>query len=147
MSNHPESESDGPVVCPNCLAGNRVDEHFCHQCNTPLTSHAEIDPVGSIYAQGDTYRKAIANPVKPIVVIGMWLICGPTALICVGALLWMPVVFFSDRPRRASDVLAAIAGFIVVGAGAYVFGTMLFRVTRNFFRIRAAEKSSCFQQN
>jgi predicted amidophosphoribosyltransferase len=69
-----DAEDTGPVVCPNCLAENSTLEHFCHQCGAPLTSHAVTDPMGQVYSEGDTFRKAIEYPRKPIVVVGMWLI-------------------------------------------------------------------------
>src|ERR1700722_13210087 len=75
-----QDESEERVICPNCFTPNSEREHFCRKCGTPLTSAAVPDPLGQIYSEGDTYRKAIASPTKPIVLIGMWLIFGPMAL-------------------------------------------------------------------
>jgi hypothetical protein len=74
--------------CTHCLAGNEPTRHFCRQCGTPLTSYAATDPLGQIYAQGDLYRKAIETPTKPFVLIGMWLLCGPTAVGASGFFPW-----------------------------------------------------------
>ena len=91
--------------------------------------------MGQIYSEGDAYRKAIGNPSKPIVLIGMWLLIGPAAIFCtcripgVFPLLW-------QKPRAIENVGFFVLDLVLYGCGALLFDTMLYRVTRNFVRSR-----------
>jgi len=67
---------DEQIACPHCLTINHPLSYFCITCMTPLTSHAAIDPIYRIYAQGNTYQKAAAKPTNFLVVLGVWLIFG-----------------------------------------------------------------------
>jgi len=67
---------DEEIACPHCLTINHPLSYFCLTCMTPLTSHAAIDPIYRIYAQGNTYQKAAAKPANFLVVLGMWLLFG-----------------------------------------------------------------------
>jgi hypothetical protein len=131
--------SEGTVVCPHCLAPNAERSDFCRECGTPLTSHAETDPLGQIRATGDTYLKAIDSPVKPIVVIGMWLIFGPMAAGGVGLLLWFSIGIATNPfgPVTIQSVFGVII-FIGLSTGmAAICSTVLYRTTRNYIRLRA----------
>ena len=81
----------GQPLCPNCLAPNRVDAHFCSKCYAPLTVHAATDPMGSIFAYGHVISKAAARPQSRIVVLGMWLIFGSAFLMNLPA-LWITLL-------------------------------------------------------
>ena len=134
-----QSEIDaGPVVCPHCLAGNAEGRDFCHRCVTPLTAHAEIDPMGQIYAQGDAFRKAVSGPPKKIVMVGMWLIFGP-ALMTVIAFLYGTTSDLLREGRNGIDVKTASAAalvFIASTAGSLLYVLILFRLTRNYVRFK-----------
>jgi len=67
---------DEQIACPHCLTINHPLSYFCITCMTPLTSHAAIDPIYRIYAQGNTYQKAAAKPTNFLVALGMWLLFG-----------------------------------------------------------------------
>jgi hypothetical protein len=144
MSHHNSESTEPealPVVCPHCLIRNSIGRNFCRRCGTPLTSLAVNDPLGKIYSEGDTYRKAIDNPSKPIVLVGMWLLWGPFAIafICFG-------VCFCRLPFREPfqglqdfALLFGIAIFGVAvfgGAGALILVRILYPVTRGFIRDR-----------
>ncbi len=71
-----EQPAEDIPLCPSCLTPAELHQHFCMNCWTPLTSHAEIDPLGHIYAMGDMYWKLTRGPSKPIAMAGLWLIVG-----------------------------------------------------------------------
>lgn len=125
---------EGTDVCPTCLAVIEPGQHFCRHCASPLTPIASTDPIGSIYAQGDLYRKAVAHPRKLIVLLGVWLICGPAALGGIGAFVWFVADAlrqrrpFPDASHPSSNVF--FASFMLVFG--LLFATILFRVTRNY---------------
>jgi hypothetical protein len=74
-----ESQKDIPL-CYTCLTPAEPLQHFCTNCWTPLTSHAEIDPIGHIYAIGDMYWKLTRGPQKRISLIGGMLLLAPVSV-------------------------------------------------------------------
>lgn len=104
---------DAVPLCPNCLAANEPSAHFCVKCGAPLTSHAAIDPMGQVYAQGHIYRQAVGRPASALVLLGVWLIFLPIAL----------AAFLAGR-SVTTWVIAALALAV------------LYLVTRNYLRQR-----------
>src|SRR6185312_14067250 len=72
------------TLCGSCGRPNGDDLHFCAECGAPLTRHATTDPIASIYGEGFVIRKALSEPPKPIVLIGIWLWLGPVFLAFLG---------------------------------------------------------------
>ena len=93
---------DEKIACPHCLTINPPLSYFCITCMAPLTSHACIDPIYRIYAQGNTYQKAAAKPTNSLVALGMWLIFGTQffymAFISWGLLnkIWEPNIHYAN---------------------------------------------------
>jgi hypothetical protein len=132
---------EGSDLCPTCLAALEPGQHFCRRCASPLTATASTDPIGSIYAQGAMYRNAVAHPRKLIVVIGIWMLCGPLALACTGGFVWFIATLLRPRPRVTSfhvDSPDPIFGMYTL-FGSLVFGTIVFRVTKNYLNPASAE--------
>jgi hypothetical protein len=74
------SEPHGSVVCPKCLRSNSTTAAFCADCGAPIGMVAAVDPIQQIHAEGFAYRSAVDGPPKLIILIGMWLLFGPLAL-------------------------------------------------------------------
>ena len=85
--------ADATPICPHCLAPVGQFDHFCPKCAGPVTAIASFDPMGQIYSAGRAYRLA-ATDKRPrgVVVLGMWLIFGPSLL----GLLWALSMFVSS---------------------------------------------------
>jgi hypothetical protein len=84
-------------LCPSCLTPAELNQHFCMKCWTPLTSQAEIDPLGQIYAMGDMYWKLTRGPSKPIVMVGLVLLVGPVVLaLVVGSVMFVIALFSGE---------------------------------------------------
>jgi len=126
-----------PVLCPHCMQPNTEGADFCVKCGTPLTAHAEIDPMGRIFAQGDTFRKAVAGSPKLIVVVGMWLIFGMGFL---GLVLAIPSIPGSRGVSGAKEVVMLVMWWGILLATGIVSGLILFRTTRNYFRMKRVTK-------
>ncbi len=116
-----EHEVDEPteegVLCPKCLLANSTAAAFCADCGAPIGMVSTVDPIQSIWAEGFAYRCAVEGPPKPIIVIGMWLIFGPT-------LLALPLSFFSSPSNDFATVFVALLEI--------AFGTILYRTTKNY---------------
>ncbi|MGJ8676990.1 MAG: hypothetical protein ACSHX0_05700 [Akkermansiaceae bacterium] len=69
------------ILCPSCGDVSPEDAKFCRHCSSPITSYASTGPFESIFAEGALYRAAISKPNKPIILIGIWLIFLPMALL------------------------------------------------------------------
>jgi len=148
MSTEPPLDVDEPEkdreeqLCPNCLAPNPPSLHFCDKCNAPLSAHASIDPVGSIYAAGYVYQKAASRPRSRMTVIGMWLIFGPGAFAVFLYVCYVDIVYLrywlgssaTDLPRLTN----AVGGltFLTNALFAVLSAAILFKVTRNYLRSR-----------
>jgi len=112
-TNRRKTDDDVPL-CPGCLAKNSPRAHFCYKCNAPLTSHAATDPLGHIFALGYAFGKATSRPRSRIVLVGLWLVCGPIFL---GNL---PAVWYSFLA-----VIYPVFHFEGMGAPDYNFATCL----------------------
>jgi len=141
--------NDPPApLCPSCLAPAKRLQHFCAECGAPLTSHAEIDPLGRIYSMGDTFRKAAASPRRRIVLIGMWFIFAlPLVFVVMGLVsvlgeqgdVAMPgdgeLVDWSEVTRvPAPWTLSRIFCLLLLIGVALLYGAIVFKTTRNYFR-------------
>jgi hypothetical protein len=112
--------SDGKEnsLCTACLEANPQGEHFCQKCGAPLSSYATTAPLEQIYSLGWMYRRALSQPVRPIVLLGIWLIIGPTFLWSIWHIVW------SDERFWLNIIIA------VFWAG--LSGMILYRITKNF---------------
>ena len=57
--------------CMPRLEANPPSEHFCRKCGAPLCSYATTAPLEQVYALGWMYRKALSQPARPIVLLGV----------------------------------------------------------------------------
>ncbi|WP_428387726.1 hypothetical protein [Mucisphaera sp.] len=72
-----ERIDEGQDLCPHCLRPVGKLDHFCPDCARPITAHAAIDPFGQVLTAGSVYRQASEGPARPMVVVGMWMLCLP----------------------------------------------------------------------
>ncbi len=106
------------ALCSACLEGNPPGEHFCRKCGAPLSSYATTAPLEQIYSLGWMYRRALSQPTRPIVLLGIWLIIGPIFLWAVRHIVWPDGRFWPN---------AIIAVFWTGLSGA-----ILYRITKNY---------------
>ena len=116
-------------LCHNCFSPNDPQAHFCHKCNTPLSVLASMDPVARIWSMGDTFRKAASRPYRPIILIGMWLLFGPR-------LLYAFLLTFSFATSICVVSTEMIAPLGVGAASVVLYAAILFKTTRNYYRIK-----------
>jgi hypothetical protein len=76
----PPADSDEKQLCVSCMFPNQPAAHFCAKCGAPLSSYASTGPFEHLFAEGHVYRQATERPHNLVVVLGVWLIFGVTAL-------------------------------------------------------------------
>lgn len=91
-----------------------------------MTSYAATGPFESVLAEGHVYRQAAEKPRSLIVVVGIWLVFGMTAL--AGAV--MLVI------GRAGDIEALIAGAFFLPVSVL----MIWKTTRNYLARKATNE-------
>ena len=124
----PDTEVVERELCRTCLEPNEPGATFCKDCGAPLSSYAATGPFETLLTEGHLYRQAAEHPQKLIVVLGMWVIFGFTAVAGVAA--------FSVNLPRSGSVGAEILGLGMFGISCAI----LWRTTRNYFRIRSEVK-------
>ena len=118
------------IVCHKCLHENEDTRDFCKKCGAPVGMFTTISPFEKIQAEGHAYREASSNPTKPIVVIGIWLLFAPGAVLLFYAL-------FEIIVRRTWSL--DIAWFLCGGSLALAIVT---KTTVNFIRNKKHNQSN-----
>jgi hypothetical protein len=116
-------------LCPSCLAPAELHQHFCMKCWTPLTSHAEIDPLGQVYAVGDMYWKLTRGPSKPIAIFGLVVMVGLPLIGLLAVVIGFVVdVLFS---RSYSGICLAIGALVLSSIPLLAMGAVFTKTIRN----------------
>lgn len=132
MNADSHSETDSPQegeeqeLCTQCMVGNPPGSHFCRECGAPLSSYAATGPFESLFAEGHLYRRAVEQPQRLVVVLGIWLIFGLMA--SGGALL----LATSWNPVNYPGVLTGI-GMLAISV------VLIARTTRNYIERRVTK--------
>jgi hypothetical protein len=122
---NPESEADDQkALCLQCLHPNDPEAHFCEKCGAPCDSYAATAPFEQIFAQGHAFRNATNGRPRPIVVIGIWLICLPGVI---NALVFSSLLF-SHSEGRVSALIFLLYG--ALSAALIVLSTRRYLLTR-----------------
>jgi hypothetical protein len=137
-----EAELAGATpVCPHCLTPVGQFDHFCPKCAGPITAIASFDPMGQIYSAGRAYRLA-ATDKRPrgVVVLGMWLIFGPSLLSLLWALSmfvpsWVLISPGYDLIGMEDATVHAIWLILILGAFA-LYSAILWKVTAHWLQSR-----------
>ncbi len=111
------------AVCPACGDSNDACADFCGRCGAPVGRFTALDPLKAIHAEGWVFRRSASARIRPIVLVGSWVLFGaPVLAAALNAVL---------RPGRQHLVtLVPTAGL----CGIYLL--VLVRVTVNFIRNR-----------
>ena len=72
----------GEVLCFSCLSPNNERDHFCAECEAPLSSYASTAPFERIFSEGALLRRASSKPNNRLVLLGIWALFFPTLLMC-----------------------------------------------------------------
>ena len=117
----PFSEADERQMCLTCLAPNELSRHFCANCGAPMTVWATTGPFEHIFAEGYAYRRAVEQPRKLTVVLGIWLLFGanvPASLVG---------IVMSWNERATNLPMIALCIFMLATSS-----VILWRTTQNY---------------
>lgn len=129
MSSHSQER---PVICIGCGIANRADADFCEQCSAPLTSHAATDPYKSIFARGYLVGKAVSQPRRPLVVLGIWLMFGPALVPALWGAGLMCSLVAHDGFTSLGNVFQATFGLLFFLGLGLLFGEILYKTTSKY---------------
>ena len=138
------------ALCPHCFTANLPIVHMCHCCATPLTTHAEIDPIGRIHAFGDTCRKACNRPCKFIIFLGTWILFGPNLPLYMLSLVDVLKILLDTNPvtdtagplypiasiYESEFTFSTIIGIFTSTFLVVIYSIILYKITKNYFRLR-----------
>jgi hypothetical protein len=116
------------TVCPSCAAFIGVNEVFCPQCHAPISLLSGTDPLQSIRAEAFVYSKVVDSRPKRVVLIGVWALGVPWALI--GGLY--------SYTMLEEGMGSGMAGFIYFWIGiamTLIPIVLIFKVTRNYIKL------------
>ena len=125
-----EQSPDAGVVCTACLTPNPPHINYCSKCGALLNSLAAFNPFDQTLVEGFAYRRAVDGPPSKIILIGMWLLFGPSILL-------VPFVFANSQLGNPGT---GFLGYVV--AHAYFAGYLiisiiiLYRTTANYISKR-----------
>ncbi len=119
-------EGEEKALCASCMAPNEPSTHFCAKCGAPMSPYAATGPFESLFAEGHVCRQAAEKPRSLIVVLGIWLLFGMTA---VGG---ATMLFLRQETGIQSVVLGA---FLLP-----VSLLMIWKTTRNYLAHRPGAK-------
>jgi hypothetical protein len=128
-------------LCPHCLSSLDPLEHLCPSCGGPVDAQANMDPIQSIYAAGWAYRNAAQGSPNRIIMVAMWLLFGPAALLLVWVVPELVAEFVYSIRSAMTDgdflgvIMISLGTAIVIGLVA-VYAALLYRVTMGCLRSR-----------
>jgi len=131
------------VMCLGCGRLNAPGKHFCEACGAPLTVHATTDPLGTVFAEGYAARRALTQPSKLIVVIGMWLWMLPLAIVSsIAAIVVLSMFVHGVYTFEFKEIIGALLAALPTAVILWISITILLRVTRSAIQAKAASKLS-----
>ena len=113
------------VLCTACLFPNLPESRWCKRCGAPMSSTVPFLMPDAAHAAGFAYRRAVETRPKLVVVGGVWLLFFPGLASGIFALFFV----LGDRIGGLSGVASVLIAFVVIT----ICGSMLYRVTRNYF--------------
>lgn len=141
-----ESTKNTEMFCPGCGKLNPDGTDFCPACGAPLTSHATTDPLGTVFAEGYAARRALSQPPKPIIVVGVWAWMLPIAFISVMGLI-VALSYFADGvfTFQLGQVIIGLIAASISAVLLFISSTFLYRVTKKAKEVHASSNAQAPQ--
>ena len=127
LESEPSEQSPEPgVVCTACLTRNPPNTNYCAKCGALLNTLAAFNPFDQTLVEGFAYRRAVDGPPSKIILIGIWLLFGPSILL-------VPFIFSeSQLGNHATGRLGFLFEHAYFAAYLLVSLVMLYRTTANY---------------
>jgi len=130
MAEVAEPECDVPAdgeatLCTVCLFPNLPEARWCKRCDAPMSALGMFLMPDAARANGFVYRRAVEARPKFVVVAWIWMHFFPGLLI--NALMLLGILVGN------SGGWLGVASFLLTLLGGAICGSMLYRVTRNYY--------------
>lgn len=118
------------ILCVACMKENNGAVTFCRFCNAALSLTDNPDHLQKIAMEGAVYAKAVEVKPNIVVLVGVWLLFFPILIVSLPSAI---SVMFEGGGGMPSFVIFWILIIITIFSG-----TMLYKVTRNYYNARKA---------
>jgi hypothetical protein len=114
------------ILCVSCMKENDKNAVYCRYCNAAAGLTNNPDPLQRLAHEGAVYSRAVERKPNRIVLIGVWLLFFPVLVFCAISAVSLAV---GGEAGSLSFVL-----FWVLIIVSFFSLTMIYKVTRNYFR-------------
>ena len=114
------------VLCTVCLHPNNTRADYCSKCGAPINTLLTFAPYDHILCEGFVYRRAVDGPASRTVLIGMWVLFGPS-------LIGAPLAIASGFEGNSDTDLFAISFGVIY---LVISAVILYRTTANYLAKR-----------
>ena len=129
-----EQSPEERILCTACLTPNSSHTDYCSKCGALLNSLTAFNPFDQTLIEGFAYRRAVDGPPSKIILVGIWLLFGPSILL-------VPLLFSDAQPGNISGGFlsylaekAYFAGYLVISI------IILYRATTNYISKRKSHE-------
>jgi len=116
------------ILCVACMKENNGAATFCRFCNAALGLSDNPDPLQKLAFEGAVYAKAVEVKPNVVVLVGVWLLFFPILVFSLQSAISM---MFDGGGGTESFIM-----FWLLIITAVFSGTMIYKVTRNYFNGR-----------
>jgi hypothetical protein len=124
-----EQSPEERILCTACLTPNSPRTDYCSKCGALLNTLTAFNPFDQTLIEGFAYRRAVDGPPSKIILIGIWLLFGPSILV-------IPLLFSTAQLGNTGGLLGYVAehayfiGYLIVSI------IILCRTTANYISKR-----------
>jgi len=116
------------ILCLSCMKENNSAATFCRFCNAPLGLADNPDHLQKIAMEGAVYAKAVEVKPNIVILVGVWLLFFPILIVSLPSAI--------SVMREGGGGTSSFVIFWILIITAVFSGTMLYKVTRNYFNGR-----------
>jgi len=115
----------GVILCNNCRHRNEAAQEICEECGSPIGAWTSPSQLSGVLT-GNFHHQAVATPRKFVIVLGVWLLFLPAALVAI----WQSIVFLSQQSFIMALMFACLAIWPIA---------VLRRTTKNYIEYKKSE--------
>ena len=122
------------IVCPHCYADNEPGSCVCKKCGIPYELMGSVDPIQKDFlGRGYIIGEGIKGNVKPLIFWGMWILCGPSLLMCIYVVF---DVVFGISHKSGIPMKSDAGGFVWALIFIPIQAILLYIVTKNYIKTK-----------
>lgn len=118
----------GVILCNNCRHRNETTQEICEECGSPIGAWTSPSQLSGVLS-GNFHHQAVATPRKFVIVLGVWLLFLPSALVC----CFYAIELLTQQLYGMALMFACLAVWPIA---------VLRRTTKNYIEYKKSEKTS-----